>query len=201
MRYYGGMTQDWKTYLNQLEYLAYLDYEKNSEALEFLVQSIIECASSENGVVFTAGNGGSATTADHFAADLSLSKKRYGKPIRSICLNSHLGLNSALSNDLGYEFALESQLENFGGTSHIVVVFSASGNSSNLIKLINSAVSRELQCWAILGFNGGEIAKIKKIKHIIFLDKESNYGLTENIHLAASHFVIERLASEVGFSK
>lgn len=194
------MSEDWSSYLNELGKLARRDYDKNSLALQSLVKSIIGCASSESGVVFTAGNGGSATTADHFSADLSLSKKRYGMPIRSICLNSHLGLNSALSNDLGYDLALENQLRNFEGDTHIVVVFSASGNSSNLIKLLNYAVLRRLQCWAFLGFCGGEIRKNNKIEHLLFTDEEKNYGLVENIHLTASHFVIDCLAKEFGIA-
>lgn len=121
-------------------------------------------------------------------------------PIRSICLNSHLGLNSALSNDLGYDLALENQLRNFEGDTHIVVVFSASGNSSNLIKLLNYAVLRRLQCWAFLGFCGGEIRKNNKIEHLLFTDEEKNYGLVENIHLTASHFVIDCLAKEFGIA-
>jgi len=161
--------------------------------LDKLVSEIVKIATKQNSVIFTAGNGGSATTADHFAADLALTKKRVGTRVRSVCLNSHLALNSALANDLGYENSLAEQLENFTSDENILVIFSASGNSQNLLKLLAAATTLGVKSWAFLGFDGGKISKLEAVNTLTFPDELKNYGIAENLHLMAAHYVVEQV--------
>jgi len=169
-----------------------------SQKLFALISKLVTIANEKSSLVFTAGNGGSATTADHFAADLALTNKRVGHQIPAICLNSHLGLNSALSNDLNYEDSLSEHLKNFKSGGHTLVVFSASGNSQNLINLLNTASSMGMESWALLGFDGGKIAKMPQTHSLVFFDKFKNYGIAENSHLLASHFIIEQVNLNLG---
>ena len=166
--------------------------------LSSLISRLAQVSQDKTSLVFTAGNGGSATTADHFAADLSLTNKRIGYPIPAICLNSHLGLNSALSNDISYEFALSEQLKNFRSGKHLLIVFSASGNSKNLLNLLNTAAKMGIESWAFLGFSGGEIARMSEVNTLTFFDKLHNYGVAENAHLLACHYVIEQTNLALG---
>jgi D-sedoheptulose 7-phosphate isomerase len=183
----------WGNYLSRQSELA-LAGEKNENLLRELCDDILKASNSESSLILTAGNGGSATTADHFAADLSLSRKRGGVTLSAICLNSHLGLNTALSNDVSYEDALAVHLENYINVAALLIVFSASGNSKNILKLLQIAVQNEIPSWALLGFDGGLVASIPDVKKLIFPDKTRNYGLTENIHLSATHFIVDQLA-------
>ena len=166
--------------------------------LSSLISRIVLLSQEKKSLIFTAGNGGSATTADHFAADLSLTNKRIGYQIPAICLNSHLGLNSALSNDISYEFALSEQLKNFASGKHLLIVFSASGNSKNLLNLLNTATEMGIESWAFLGFNGGQIARMSEVHTLTFVDPLHNYGVAENAHLLACHYVIEQTNSSLG---
>jgi len=166
---------------------------QNSETLLELSEVIYKISQSKSPFILTAGNGGSATTADHFAADLSLSKKRGGKVITAICLNSHLGLSTALSNDITYEEALSCQLENYLDAVSLLVVFSASGNSKNIVKLLEVATQHEIPSWAMLGFNGGIVSSMADVNKILFPDPNRNYGLIENVHLSACHYVVDEL--------
>ena len=184
----------WGKYLKEQNDLLLSNNEINDK-LEHLSQSIFRKSEEVNSVVFTAGNGGSATTADHFAADLSLSRKRSGKLLRSICLNAHLGLNTALSNDISYEESLSSQLENYLDGPSTVVVFSASGNSKNIVRVLEVASSAKIECWAFLGFDGGEAIKLTGVNSVLFPDKLRDYGRLENAHLMAAHFVVDRVLS------
>lgn len=166
--------------------------------LNSLILRLMQIPKGELSLIFTAGNGGSATTADHFAADLSLTNKRVGYPIAAICLNSHLGLNTALSNDISYEFVFSEQLKNYKGGDHVVIIFSASGNSKNLLNLLSTATKMGIESWAFLGFNGGEIARMSGINTLVFSDYSHNYGVAENAHLVACHYVIEQINGALG---
>ena len=164
-------------------------------ALGELVTEIVQLSANPNSVIFTAGNGGSAATADHFSADLALTNKRVGTRVRSVCLNSHLALNSALANDIGYEYALAEQLENFNSQNNSLVVFSASGNSKNLLRLLDVADTSGVSSWAFLGFDGGQISHLKTTRSITFPDELKNYGVAENLHLMAAHYVVDQVNS------
>ena len=182
---------DWKKYIEQNTAIA--SSPRIDKHLSTLISRLAQISRAKTALIFTAGNGGSATTADHFAADLALTNKRVGHKIPAICLNSHLGLNSALSNDMSYELALSEQLKNFAFGEHLLIIFSASGNSRNLINLINTATDLGIECWAFLGFNGGEIVKMTEVNILVFSDNLFNYGIVENVHLAACHFIIEQV--------
>ena len=187
---------EWNEYL-ELNYKIVSAPDLGSK-LNLLSDQIMELVQEKSGILFTAGNGGSATTADHFAADLSLTNKRVGEKIRASCLNSHLGLNSALANDIHYADALSEQLKNYESDCHLLISFSASGNSSNLINLHNTASKMGIQSWSFLGFDGGEILKIDKVNTVLFPDSLKNYGIVENIHLMACHYMVERINGMLG---
>lgn len=189
------MISPWNNYLSINSSIASMNCQQIGDLLDELSAKLIATSLSSKSIIFTAGNGGSATTADHFAADLSLTKRRIGKRIRSICLNSHIGLNTALSNDIAYKDALSMQLDNFLDSSHILVVFSASGNSPNIVNLLNAAVSSGVECWAFLGFDGGLISHMQGIRCIIFPDISRDYGVAENVHLMACHYVISQIVA------
>lgn len=191
---YSKVVDLWSDYLSRQYELA-LAVGENGNLLRELCDDILSASNSERSIILTAGNGGSATTADHFAADLSLSRKRGGVTLSSICLNSHLGLNTALSNDFSYDDALSLQLENYINVAALLIVFSASGNSKNILKLLQIAEQKDIPSWALLGFDGGLIALMPGVKKLIFPDKTRNYGIIENIHLSATHFIIDQIAS------
>jgi D-sedoheptulose 7-phosphate isomerase len=179
----------------------YLEFTKSfSESID--VDSLNNCAQElmtqirEGKPILTAGNGGSATTADHFAADLSLLRKRTGNRCKALCLNSHLGLNTALSNDLGYETALVEQFLNFIDEDPLVITFSASGNSRNLLNLLDKATSQKVKIWSFVGFDGGATKKLADSRVIHFSTPLGEYGQVENVQLLVCHFLVDILIEE-----
>jgi D-sedoheptulose 7-phosphate isomerase len=188
---YSNVVSAWENYIQF--HSTILNQSSVGASLDGLVLEIIELSSSSDSIIFTAGNGGSATTADHFSADLALTRKRVGVNVSSLCLNSHLALNTALANDFGYENALAEHLENFASKNGLLVVFSASGNSRNLLNLIEKASVFGLRSWALLGFDGGSISQLKSVESVIFSDELRNYGVAENLHLMATHYVVDQV--------
>ena len=182
------------------EYVSSQNHIVESSDNTFVMDSLIECiwdlSKDPSSIVFTAGNGGSASTAEHFSADLGQMEKRTGHEVRSVCLNSQMALNSALANDLNYENAITTQLSSFKNFNYILVIFSASGNSKNMLNAIKFSLEKNKKVYCFVGFNGGEIVDIKKANSVYFPDVNKNYGLVENLHLMASHYIVDRLVEK-----
>lgn len=129
--------------------------------------------------VFIAGNGGSASTGSHFAADL----RRVG--VEAICLCDNIARVTALANDFGYEEIFAGQLENLG-REDVLVVISASGNSANLVKAVSFAIGKGARTIGLIGFGGGKLAELTD-RSIILSSKD--YGEVEGVHSCLCHII------------
>src|SRR5437764_950145 len=141
--------------------------------------------------VFTLGNGGSASTASHMAADLS--KNTIGanmRRFRVISLNDNQALLTALANDLGYEHVFREQLKNLIRAGDLLLAISASGNSPNVVNAIRYAQSQCAAAVGILGFQGGEAARLADLSIVVPCD---HYGIVEDLHLIINHIVVDYL--------
>jgi D-sedoheptulose 7-phosphate isomerase len=149
--------------------------------------------------VFTVGNGGSASTASHMAADLG--KNTIGpnmRRFRIVSLNDNAAIVTALANDLGYEKIFSEQLINLIRSGDILVAVSASGNSPNVLNAMRYARRESAEVVGILGFDGGEAAGLADISIVVPSD---DYGVVEDVHLVINHILVDyfkaRLAGEV----
>jgi D-sedoheptulose 7-phosphate isomerase len=152
--------------------------------------------------VFILGNGGSASTASHMAADLG--KNTIGpnmRRFRIMSLNDNIPLLTALSNDLGYENVFAEQLQNLIQPGDVLIVISGSGKSPNVLRAMEYARSRSAEVAALLGFGGGPAAELADLTVLIDSD---NYGVVEDAHLIVNHMLVEhfrqRLAEETPWS-
>ena len=148
--------------------------------------------------VFTLGNGGSASTASHMAADLS--KNTIGpnmRRFRIMSLNDNMSLVSALANDLGYENMFAEQLQNLIHPGDVLIAISGSGNSPNVLRAIEYAQSRSAEVAALLGFDGGKASELADLSVLV---DSHDYGVVEDAHLIINHILVEyfreRLAAE-----
>jgi D-sedoheptulose 7-phosphate isomerase len=139
--------------------------------------------------VFVMGNGGSASTASHMAADLA--KNTIGanmRRFRIMSLNDNVPLMTALSNDLGYHRVFTEQLMNLIRPGDVLVVISGSGNSPNVLRAIDYARDQCAQVVGLLGFSGGRAADL--CDTAVMVDSE-DYGVIEDAHLILNHILVE----------
>jgi len=137
--------------------------------------------------VFIAGNGGSATTSNHFASDLA----RAGVQVYSLCDNP--ALITGLANDYGYNHIFSRQLELYNiGEGDVFVAISGSGNSANIVTAVNEANRRGATTLALLGFGGGQVLPL--VDKAVVLSS-TDYGVIEGIHSCLCH-IIPRLIVE-----
>jgi len=163
-------------------------------AVERAVQAIIT-AFDQGRTVFTCGNGGSATTSSHMAADLGKNSAIPGKQrLRVIGLADNMSWFSALGNDLGYENVFVEQLANFLEPGDLLIAISASGNSPNVVKAAEYAREHGGMVIGLVGFKGG---KLKQIADIAVHSEIDDYGPVEDCHLMLDHIFVEALREHI----
>ena len=151
------------------------------------LRQILETARAEGRTIFTCGNGGSASTASHFATDLlkGASYERDAK-FRVVALTDATSTISAYSNDVGYDIVYEEQLRNFIAPGDVVIAISGSGNSENVIRALRFAGSAGAHAVALTGRDGGTLGTVATL-HINVA--EQHMGRIEDAHLAICHML------------
>lgn len=134
--------------------------------------------------IFIIGNGGSASTADHMCCDYMKRFKNYNPKLISLCSNN--SLNLAISNDKNFNNIFSEQIKAYSDNGDILIIFSVSANSLNLLNAANLAKRKKLIVISFCGNNGG---KLKKKSHLSISIDSKNYGLVEDIHLSLTHLI------------
>jgi len=121
----------------------------------------------KNKRVFICGNGGSAANAIHIANDILYGvgalcpEEKTGICIESLASNQ--SIITCLANDIGYENIFSYQLETKGSPRDLLIVLSGSGNSKNIINALYKAKEKNMETFAIVGFDGGLCKKVADI--------------------------------------
>ncbi len=150
--------------------------------------------------VFTFGNGGSAGTAQHLAADLFQCTRVDGAPpVRALSLNDNGPLLSALTNDLGWESVYERQLETWFSPGDVVFAISVHGGagsdragpwSQNVLRACRYAKQRAGRVLAFVGHDGGPLAELADVAVVVPSDATPH---VEGLHVVLHHLVTARL--------
>lgn len=163
-----------------------LDREKIGTAINMLLDA------HKNGrQVFIIGNGGSASTAAHFANDLSKFCSVEGKKrFKAISLADNISTITALANDISYDKIFSEQLINLVCKDDLLIAMTASGNSANVIEAVKSAKQHGAKTLAFLGFDGG---KLKGMADNYILVEYDDFGLVESVHLLLEHLIVNSI--------
>jgi D-sedoheptulose 7-phosphate isomerase len=151
----------------------------------------INQARKTGGTVYLAGNGGSASTASHFATDIGIGSLNRANPVRSLSLCDNTAAITAIANDMGYSLIFAQQLKLLGKQGDLLIVISASGNSDNLIKAVEVASELGMESHSLTGFDGGKLKQLTLGQNIHVETPKGAYGLVEDAHLAICHVITE----------
>jgi D-sedoheptulose 7-phosphate isomerase len=159
----------------------------------------------EDRQIFVAGNGGSASTASHFASDLNKFTSVQGKRrFRAFALTDNMPLMTALVNDEGWENVYSWQLENFMRNGDVLVAISVHGGSGsdqagpwsqNLLKAVKLVQRKEGRVVAIVGFDGGLLRKVSDSSIVVPIKSTPQ---VEGFHLVLTHLIVARLRELLG---
>lgn len=165
------------------------------DKFEDIVELLCDAYEREN-QIFVFGNGGSGSTASHFACDInkgvcSGSRKRF----KVICLNDNTPTMLAYANDNSYDDIFVEQLKNLLRTDDLVIAFSGSGNSENVVKAIRYANENGARSLAFAGFDGGRVTKVAGTSILI---PANDMQKVEDLHLVLVHMIMQVLCAMFG---
>ena len=183
-----------KTLNNLIQNLDQFKIKKFQLNLIKVAKEINRNLNSKN-IIFSCGNGGSASQASHFSTELVVRfKKKYErKPHNSVCLGSDMSMLTAIGNDYGFEYIFSRELEGLGKKNDCIIFFSTSGNSKNLIRAADKAKSLRMKTISITGNDGGKLKK--KTNMNINIDSNDTARIQE-CHLYLIHILIELIEIE-----
>ena len=164
--------------------------------IERMSNEILE-ASERGNNVWVIGNGGSASTAEHFETDLAYIRHdnlRFYPSVSALTANS--SLTTAISNDISYEDIFGVILNRRGKSGDFLITISASGNSLNILNAIVQAKTQGIATFSLLGFDGGQASKISD-DSLVVLTQSGEYGIVEDIHLSICHAVSKKLLTRL----
>ena len=164
--------------------------------LDTAAENIFDCIVN-NKSIWIIGNGGSASSAEHFETDLSFVRKGYTFPrVKVSALTANSSLITAIANDIGYENIFSHQLFRRAEPDDLCILISASGNSENLIVAASAANEIGLRTLGILGFDGGALVNILH-DSILVKTEIGKYGPVEDLHLAICHALAEIVGQKI----
>lgn len=160
-----------------------IDTEKLMEVIK-----VIERGRRDKKRIFIFGNGGSATTANHFVCDLGKNAvKGDAGRINIISLCDNLATITAYGNDFGYGTIFEERLKNLMEEEDIIIAISASGNSINVLNGVEYARKRNGYIISMTGFDGGKLERLSDLN----INIDSNIiEQVEDVHLILEHMIV-----------
>ena len=172
--------------------------EINKAEVEEVVNAIFD-AYQRHRHIFIFGNGGSATTASHFACDLAKGTVGEGEVhLPVISLTDNVALMTAISNDIGYASVFKEQLINLLREGDVVIGISASGNSPNVLSAIEYARARGALTIGMCGFGGGKLVQVAE-KALTF--SAEDYGQVEDVHMVLVHLISRQVHGRIESEK
>jgi D-sedoheptulose 7-phosphate isomerase len=145
--------------------------------------------------VFLIGNGGSAGTASHLVNDLLKGTAAEGKPrMKAIALTDNVPVILAYANDCGYETIFAEQLDALADSGDVLVAFSGSGRSPNVIRALDLARERCLTTVGFTGRDGGEMRE--RCDECLVVPCQCMEQI-EDAHVVLTHLISSALRDDV----
>lgn len=183
-------------YLQELEHVI---KSISREDIERVIDLLYE-AWTDRKQVFLAGNGGSASTATHFASDLAkFTSEESDKRFRAVALTDNIPLVTALTNDLGWENVYVEQLKNLMQEGDVLVVISVHGGSGsdkagpwsqNLLKAAKFVKDNGGKIVGLTGFDGGVLKQTADACIVVPINSTPH---VEGFHVSLTHLICARL--------
>jgi D-sedoheptulose 7-phosphate isomerase len=170
------------------------NYLKNFDKLCF---ECLKTINKNNKIIFY-GNGGSASDAQHLAAELVVRYKKNRKPISAISLATDTSIITATGNDFNFKFIFSRQIEAIAKRGDLAIAITTSGNSQNLIEAAKTLNKMKIKSFCLSGNGGGRLKKFIKYPVII---PSKNTSEVQVIEIMIGQILCEFLENNINLKK
>jgi phosphoheptose isomerase len=159
--------------------------ESLARALDVLVETF-----RSDGKVLIFGNGGSASHAQHLAAELVGQVRQRRDPLPAIALTADVAVISAIGNDFGFDYVFARQIDALGRPGDVAIAISTSGASSNVLTAVAAAQAGGL---TVLALTGGPDSELVRLADVAVTTGTVDTQRIQEAHIVAIHVISEAL--------
>src|SRR5213595_1799233 len=146
-----------------------------------------------DGKLLACGNGGSASDAQHFAAEMVGRFERERPELPAIALTTDTSILTAIANDYVFAQIFSKQVRALGRAGDVLLAISTSGNSGNICAAIAAAHEREMRVVALTGKGGGRIGELLGPGDVHICVPHSVTARIQEVHILAIHCVCDAI--------
>lgn len=157
-----------------------------------VAQALRDCLA-RGGKILLMGNGGSAADSQHIAAEIVGRYKKERRGLPAIALTTDTSILTSVGNDYGFEFIFSRQVEALCGPLDLVIGFSTSGNSANVVRGIETAKQIGATTVAMTGGSGGKLAQLCDFSLVM---PSSDTPRIQEAHIFIGHSLCDLLEAE-----
>ncbi len=176
--------------------LKYQSAQVLSKPIAEAVQALLACVTS-GGKVLVCGNGGSAADAQHFAAEFVGRYERERPELAAIALTTDSSIITAIANDYDFSVIFSKQVRALGQAGDVLLAFTSSGNSPNVLKAIEAAHEREMIVIGLSGMGGGKMNTVLRDTDIHICVPHERTARIQEVHLLALHCLCDGVDNQL----
>ena len=151
----------------------------------------------DSGKLMSCGNGGSSGDAQHITSEFINRFETERKEMPAISLNSDTATITSIANDYDYKYIFSKQISAIGTSKDLLMAFTTSGNSENIIEAISIAQKNSIGVILVTGNNGGKASKILTNNDIEICIPSNRTSRIQEMHLIIIHAICECLDSHL----
>lgn len=153
--------------------------------IQTIVNEIVKCYK-KGRRVYVAGNGGSASDAQHFVTELVSKFLLERAGLSAFALSSNTSILTAISNDYGYEKSFSRQIQAYGEVEDIFVAISTSGNSQNIVSALIEAKQKEM---ITIGLTGQAVCEMDSLCDYLIKVPSISTPIIQEVHIMIEHII------------
>ena len=176
--------------------LKYAAAEMLSRPIADAVQALVGCITS-GGKVLACGNGGSASDAQHFAAEFVGRFERERPGLAAIALNTDPSVLTAIGNDYAFDAVFAKQVQALGAPGDVLLAISTSGNSANVLAAVEAAQAREMTVIALSGRNGGKLRERLTETDVHICVPHDRTARIQEVHILVVHCLCDAVDTQL----
>ena len=170
--------------------LKYAAAEILSKPIADAVSAIVGCITA-GGKVLACGNGGSASDAQHFAAEFVGRFERERPGLAAISLATDTSILTAIGNDYGFDSIFAKQVQALGSPGDVLLAISTSGNSANVLAAVAAARTKEMTVIALTGRKGGKMGDLLTETDVHICVPHERTARIQEVHILALHCICD----------
>ncbi len=170
--------------------LKYAAAEILSRPIADAVNAIVGCITA-GGKVLACGNGGSASDAQHFAAEFVGRFERERPGLAAMALTTDSSILTAVGNDYDFESIFSKQVQALGTPGDVLLAITTSGNSANVLAAVAAAHAKDMSVVALTGRNGGKMRELLTDTDVHICVPHERTARIQEVHILALHCVCD----------